>query len=187
MMHVTTNTTPSSQTDQGGRMASLIQEQARLLKHFEDSARAAQVTETFVDVDVSMLMKDAEMIREQQRLYSSFQANKPSSLKAGKDKVTRYHQDTVQHLENGQKIRMKGMGNVYQSIGQGCAALVQCPNCATLLQVDKNSSKAVYCVMCRQISHVDIMSPSFPVSEDALLAKAMQLQEADAFQIKSKH
>lgn len=190
-MQSSTNSMPSPQTGpyQSDRMARLIQEQAQLLKQFEESARADQSSETFVDVDVSMLMKDPEVIREQQRLYSLFQTSKSStgaSMKVDEDKVKRYQEDTVQHLENGQTIRMKGMGHVYQSIGQGCAVLVQCPNCATVLQVDKNASKAVYCVVCQQISHVDLMSPSLTLGGDGLLAKTLQLQEAEATQVKRK-
>ncbi|GAX12318.1 hypothetical protein FisN_1Hh250 [Fistulifera solaris] len=121
------------------RMARLIQEQAKHLQQFEEAARAAPSSEAFVDVDVSMLMNDPEVMREQHRLFSSFQASKlsaGSAAKVDKEKVQRYHEDTVQQLENGQTIRMKGMKHVYQSIGQGCATVVQCPNCATFLQVN---------------------------------------------------
>lgn len=171
---------------QSDRMAQLIQEQAQLLKHFEESARAERTPDSFVEVDVSALMDDPEMIREQQRLYASFQTKPVASKKMNDDKVKQFHEDTTHHLKNGQKIRMKGMKQVYQSISRGCAVLVKCPHCETVLQVDKNASKAVYCVMCQQISHVDLMSPSLTAGGDGLLAKALQLQEAQATQIKAK-
>jgi hypothetical protein len=180
---------PPQGDQQSEHIARLIQEQAKLLQQFEEAARAAPRSETFVDVDVSMLLNDPEVMREQHRLYLSFQASKLSAgaaAKADKEKVKRYQKDTVQQLENGRTIRMKGMRHVYQSIGQGCATVVQCPNCATFLQVDKKVSQAVYCVMCQRISQLDAMSPSFAMGDDGLLAKAMQLQEAEATQLKMK-
>ncbi|GAX21076.1 hypothetical protein FisN_1Lh250 [Fistulifera solaris] len=170
-------------------MTRLIEEQAKRFRQFEEAAKAAPSSESFVDVDITMLMNDPEVMREQHRLYSSFQSSKSSAgpaAKVDKEKVRRYHEDTVQHLENGQTVRMKGMRHVYQSIGQGRATVVQCPNCATFLQVNQKASQAVYCVMCQQVSQLDTMLPSFAVGDDGLLAKAMQIQEAEAAQLKMK-
>lgn len=178
-------------------MARLIQEQAQLLKQFEEAARADRASPLFVKVDVSALMDDPEVIREQQRLYSSFQSSEKASPKPAvaldskkkcidQGKARKYQEDTTHHLENGQTIRMTGMKHVYQSIGRGSAVLVQCPYCETVLQVDKNASMAIYCVMCQQISHVDVMLPSRIAGKDGLLAKALQLQEADATLLKAK-
>lgn len=58
--------------------------------------------------------------------------------------------DSVQHLANGKKLRLKGMHHAYRSAAEGTDSVISCPSCYMHLQVPQ-SAKAVYCIVCHQV------------------------------------
>jgi hypothetical protein len=67
-----------------------------------------------------------------------------------------HHQAQDQVVKVGHKnLRLKGTNQTYDAIARGNAVILQCPTCATILQVS-STAKLLYCVICQNVTPVHL-------------------------------
>eukprot|EP00540_Astrosyne_radiata_P023304 CAMPEP_0116852432 /NCGR_PEP_ID=MMETSP0418-20121206/17287_1 /TAXON_ID=1158023 /ORGANISM="Astrosyne radiata, Strain 13vi08-1A" /LENGTH=307 /DNA_ID=CAMNT_0004484589 /DNA_START=193 /DNA_END=1116 /DNA_ORIENTATION=- len=65
-----------------------------------------------------------------------------------------FSEDTTVNLNDGRKVRVRGIKHTWKDIARGETTLVNCPGCRAVLQVGAKA-KLLYCTQCGEVSPIE--------------------------------
>ena len=163
-------TSSATSTDTTPSMNSVfLQAQENMLRRFQEEKAKEQSDRpseergvgSLPEVNIQAMFNNDELIRAQRQLFEDLQKaqqgdtacksnNQEETKELTLEKFEHSLKDSVEYLQDGRKVKLKGMARACRSVVAGTASIVQCPSCNMHMQVDP-SAKAVYCIVCRSV------------------------------------
>jgi LSD1 subclass zinc finger protein len=145
-----------------------------------DDPRITDLYPTEGDLTVGQGQTIAEDLSQTRATGSQAAFNKPGRLKL---KSMDVYNDIVTHV-GGKRVRVKGLKQAHVAMAKGCATIVGCPACGTILQVP-NGTKNLFCTLCESITPMEVAIASLPIHMDERIAQNMQKQEVYIAKVKA--